>query len=402
MLRRMLLGSFVAASLVVPAAASPAAATAAARDDTRALLQALLEAEHDAGMPGVFAEVRDGRRAWELAAGVADVDTGRPVRPYFRHRVGSITKTFVATTVLQLVGERRLRLDAPIGRYLPDEVPGAVGQEVTVRMLLNHTSGIGNYTGAILATPDDVVRVGQTTYTPQQLIAIGLAMPATNAPGAAWSYSNTNYVILGRLIERLTGGPYSTEISRRILRPLGLRHSYFPGADPRIRGPHSAAYVPWIDGALRDFSVYNMSSAYSAGELISTPQDLNRFYRALLTGRLLRPDLLAQMQTTVPFDPAAPDAGGYGLGLYWVPTPCGRFWGHDGGTVGHVTISWHSADGRRQISLAENMAFYENPAIDEARGQFLLTATCGPQQNTTRAAPAAAPGPLTPDVTLRR
>lgn len=402
MLRRTLLGTLAAVTIVAPAVASPAAATAPPADDTRAQLQDLLEAEHAAGMPGVFAEVRDGRRSIEVAAGVADIDTGRPVRPWLQHRVGSITKTFVATVALQLVGERRLELDAPIGRYLPDEVPGAVGRQVTVRMLLNHTSGIGNYTNAMISTPEDVVRIARTTYTPQQLIRTGLAMPTTNAPGVAWSYSNTNYVILGRLIERLTGRSYSAEITRRILRPLSLRHTYFPGTDPRIRGPHSEAYVPWTDDTLRDFSVFNMSWAHAAGELISTPQDLNRFYRALLAGHLLRHDLLNEMKTTVPMDPATPEIGGYGLGLYWVQMPCGRFWGHDGGTVGHVTLSWHSADGRRQLTLAENLALYENPAIDAARAQFLRAATCGPQQSTARAVTAAVPGPLTPDVRLPR
>jgi D-alanyl-D-alanine carboxypeptidase len=109
------------------------------------VLQQLLDALHAAGMPGTFAQVRAGHRTWNLAAGVADVGTGRPVRPWFRHRVGSITKTFVATTVLQLTGERRVRLDAPIARYLPGVLPGELGRQVTVRMLLNHTSGLGDY-----------------------------------------------------------------------------------------------------------------------------------------------------------------------------------------------------------------------------------------------------------------
>jgi D-alanyl-D-alanine carboxypeptidase len=154
------------------------------------------------------------------------------------------------------------------------------------------------------------------------------------------------------------------------------------------------AYVPWEGGTLRDFDSYNMSWAWAAGELVSTARDLNVFYRALLTGRVLRPELLAEMQTTVPFNPAAPEAGGYGLGLYWMALPCGRVWGHDGGVIGQQTVSWHSADGTRQVSYAQNMAYYqvsptEPHPIDVAMLEFLTTALCGSAQ--TLAAPALPP-----------
>ncbi len=396
MLRRTVLGALAAALLVSPAATGPAIAAPQppAPDGTGALLQQLLDAMHAAGMPGVFAQVRDGSRTWNLAAGVADVDTGRPVRPHFQHRVGSIEKTFVATTILQLAGEHRVRLDAPIGRYLPDVLPGRLSRQVSVRMLLNHTSGLADYEDVLLSGNQAIERLQFRTFTPRELIAIGLSRPPTNAPGERWSYSNTNYIIAGLLIERLTGRPYAREISRRILRPLGLRHTYFPGTNPYIRGPHMAAYVPWPDGTLRDFSVFNMSWAWAAGEMISTAADLNRFYRALLTGRLLGPALLAQMQTTVAVDPGMPEAAGYGLGIAWLATPCGRFWGHGGGVVGQTTNSYHSADGRRQVTQAENLSQYATPGeihpIDPARDAFLGTAVCG-QLAATGDAPAAPP-----------
>src|SRR5205823_4915855 len=119
-------------------------------------------------------------------------------------------------------------LDAPIGRYLPDVVPGDLGERVTVRMVLNHTSGIGNYTEQLIRTPDDLERLRTWTATPRQLVAIGLAMPPTNPPGAEWHYSNTNYIIAGLLVERLTGHRVEAEVGRRILRPLGLHDTYFP------------------------------------------------------------------------------------------------------------------------------------------------------------------------------
>ncbi|GAA2660808.1 serine hydrolase domain-containing protein [Paractinoplanes durhamensis] len=378
MLRRAL--TVLSAFAIMIAPAVPAAAT----DSFGRTLQEQLDAVHAAGMPGVFAEVRDGRRTWTPTSGVTDIATGTPVRDGLRHRVGSITKTFVATTVLQLTAERRIALDAPIGRYLPrDLLPPDLSSRVTVRMLLQHTSGIGNYTNALIKTPDDLITMGKTIYTPEQLVRLGVDAGATNPPGAAWSYSNTNYILAGLIIERVTGHSYESEVSRRVLRPLGLTDTYFEGADPKIRGPHLHAYVPWTDGTLKDFTLYNMTWGWAAGEIVSTARDLDVFYRALLTGRLLKPALLAEMQKTVDENPADPAAGGYGLGLYWVDLPCGRFWGHDGGTVGHQTISWHSADGQRQVTYAHGMAFYDNPAIDEAIGNFLVTAACGDQEVAT-------------------
>jgi D-alanyl-D-alanine carboxypeptidase len=392
---RTVLSGLVALALTGAAAIPSTAAAAAPADETGHRLQTLLDAEVAAGMPGVVAEVRDGRRTWRLAAGTADVTTGLPPRPDMRHRAGSITKTLVATTVLQLAAERRVRLDAPIGRYLPGLVTGDAARGVTVRMLLNHTSGIGNYTNLMLATLEQILGNADAVHRPQELARMGLGMPPTGEPGTAWSYSNTNYVLLGLMIERLTGRPYEAEVTRRILRPLGLRDTYFQGAEPRLRGPHMGAYAP-SDGGLYDFSSYNGTWAWAAGALVSTTADLDRFYRALLTGRLLPPAQLAEMQHTV-------GPLGYGLGLYAVDLPCGRVWGHDGATIGHAMISWHSPDGRRQVTLAENMRFYAPPGevhpIDRARAAFLLTALCGPQAPATARTAGVPPiGPRTADV----
>jgi D-alanyl-D-alanine carboxypeptidase len=401
MYRKTRLGALFSALLVpllavslagAPAAAAPERATVdpAAADAAAGRwgpqLQQLLEAVHTAGMPGVFAEVRDGTRTWAGAAGVADVDTGRPVRPWFMHRVGSITKSFVATTILQLVGEHRVRLDAPIGDYLPGLLPDPLGRQVTVRMLLQHTSGIGNYTDPI-RTYEDIEALRDRTATPLELVAIGLSLPAAFPPGTGWSYSNTNYIIAGLLVERITGRPVADEVGRRILRPLGMRGTYFPGNDPIIRGPHANAYVPWSDGTLRDFSAMNMSWAWAAGALISTPQDLDTFYRALLTGRRCPrrcwPRCAARCRWTRSAD----------HWLFQVPTPCGPVWGHTGGVIGQTTASYHSPDGSRQVTLAENMIFMEpseqQNAVAEAENRFLAVALCGPEAVATPAATAA-------------
>ncbi|MCW6006970.1 beta-lactamase family protein [Micromonospora sp. CPCC 205371] len=333
---------------------------------------------HAAGAPGAFAEARDGGRVWAGATGIANLTNAAPTRPHMRHRVGSITKTFVATTILQLAGERRLGLDDPVGTLLPDVVTGEVGERVTVRMLLNHTSGIGNYTDAIFTTLDTLESVRTITYTPKELVAIALDMPRTGEPGATYSYSNSNYILAGLIIQRLTGNDPAAEITRRILRPLRLTDTYFPGADPTIRRPHAGAYFAAL--GVRDFSTYNMTWAWMAGELISTTSDLNDFYKALFGGKLLSPALLAQMRTTVPFDPSTPESGGYGLGVYFIDTPCGQIWGHDGGVVGQVTVSWHLPDLGRQLTYAQNFSHYqitpELHPIDAASQTFFLTALC--------------------------
>jgi D-alanyl-D-alanine carboxypeptidase len=370
-------GTLLVGSLAVALTAAPALAGSQRDRDQR--LQQRLDADRLSGVPGPFAEVRDGRHVWRGASGVADIVTGRPVHPWFQHRVGNVAKTFVAATVLQLVGERKVALDAPIGRYLPDVVPGPLGQQVTVRMVLGETSGIGNYSDGFFRVPDDLEAMRNRHFTPRELVAIGLAKRPTNAPGAAWAYSNTNYVIAGMLIEKVTGRRYGAEVERRILRPLGLSGTYFPGSERGIRGPHANAYVPWPDDTLRDFTDYDMSWAWAAGEMISTPQDLNRFYQALLTGRVLRNDLLAEMLTTAP---PASEVEGHGLGIYWVRTACGgRMWGQDGSVVGHLTLTLHSPDAKRQVTLAENLNFNNPPGlphpIDNPRQRFLDEATCG-------------------------
>ncbi|MFY1688533.1 serine hydrolase domain-containing protein [Plantactinospora sp. WMMB782] len=383
-----------------PALAGPAAAprTGSGGALPDGALRDALRAISEAGMPGAFAEVRDGRETWRGASGVADIVTGRPVRPDFQHRVGSINKTFVSTALLQLVGERRLVLDAPLHRYLPGLAPAGV----TVRMLLDQTSGINDYDHVLFGSVEGIEKYQHTTIRPRELAAIGLGQQPTNAPGERHSYSNTNYVLAGLLLERITGRPAAVEIGRRVLRPLGLRRTYFPGTDPRIDGPHSAGYVPWVDGSLRDFSVYNMSWAWMAGEIVSTTADLNRFFRALLGGRLLRPAELAQMRRTVPADPANPSGTGYGLGLLTVPLPGGPVWGHDGVVLGHQAISLHSPDGRRQVTVAMNATHYWVPGqpdpIGEALFDFLLTAfgSTSPAAGRRALAGPSGPGPLSP------
>ncbi|BCY11643.1 serine hydrolase [Actinoplanes sp. L3-i22] len=361
-INRLLAGA-VAGLLATGATIAPAAAVTS----SFAELQGLLEAEHAAGMPGLVAEVRVGSAVWGGAAGVADLRTGRPARPGLEHRIGSVTKTFVATTVLQLVAERRVGLDVPVADYLPGVLPADLGARTTVRMLLGHYSGIGDYPDGIFRTEADFEANRHRTFRPAELAAIGLAQPRTGEPGAAYHYSNTDYILAGMLVEKVTGHTVAAEVDRRILRPLRLGHTYFPGTRAGLRGPHDRAYVQMADGLPRDFTDYDMSWGWAAGAMVSTPHDVNVFYRALLAGRLLPPAQLAEMTTGTP----------NGLGLSYAALPCGPAWGHTGTVIGHSTYTFHLADGTRQVTLDENLIQYTAPGIAAARARFIVAALCG-------------------------
>jgi D-alanyl-D-alanine carboxypeptidase len=298
-----------------------------------------------AGAPGVIALVRDGHRTVRAAGGFADLETRRPLRPGDRYRVGSNTKTFVSTVVLQLAGEGRLALTDTVERWLPGLVPG--GETITVRQLLNHTSGLPDY------APDDddsfirqVLADRRRKWTPQELVGIATARPPLFAPGAAWAYSNTGYILLGLIVEAATGHPLATELRRRIFAPLHLRGTTF-ATGPRIVGRHGHGYSRFGARRRYDITALDQSWAGAAGAIVSRARDLARFQHALLGGRLLRGDLLAQMRTTVPVGGQA-----YGLGLIRSRLPCGTFWGHGGETLGYLSYADTRTHPLRQVMIA--------------------------------------------------
>ncbi|MEV0387772.1 serine hydrolase domain-containing protein [Nonomuraea sp. NPDC050643] len=359
----------------------------------RQALQRSLDAVHEAGMYGVYAGVRDGTRTWRGAAGVADLATGRPVRPDLVHRIGSITKVFTAVAVLRQVERGAVELDAPVGRYLPGLLPGERGRKVTVRMLLNHTSHIAEYLplafpSAVEGSPASLDANRFRTFTQEELAGLGLGAPATGEPGTTpGAYSNTNYVLAGLVLEQVTGEDAERHITREVIDRAGLRHTSFPRT-PHIPGPHSKAYTT-LFGTIdppREYSVYDMSWASTAGAITSTMDDLNRFFRALLRGELIGAAQLAEMQKTVVVGSVAAPFR-YGLGIMPLDLPCGRFWGSDGGVFGMGTRSVSSPDGRRQASFGINSTWYqrldENGAIvpspiDTALNAHTVLALCGP------------------------
>ncbi|WP_234382199.1 serine hydrolase domain-containing protein [Streptomyces sp. XY332] len=351
------------ATLTVCAGTATAAPHATARLDPSGLKSAMDDV-HRAGVPGVYGEVRAAGRTWRGASGVADTTTGRPVSADMRHRVGSITKTFTAAAVMQQVEQGRIRLDAPIGGYLPRLVPGERGRRITVRMLLNHTSGIPDYVPYAFPSlqadsPASLDDNRFRQFTPEELIELGLAAPPAGEPGGPTGvYSNTNYLLLGRLLERVTGTTAEEYITRNVIDRAGLRHTAFP-AGARIEGPHSRMYESLyglIDPA-RDYSVYNMSWTGTGAALVSTMEDVNRFYGRLLDGGIVSRSSLTQMQRTVPGRALDGTTIEYGLGLHKVViADCGTFWGHDGTVWGAAMMSLTRADGKRQMSVAVNLA----------------------------------------------
>ena len=392
----VLTGTALVAALAAPAAAAPSGGLDPAQ------LRTSLDAVHEAGMYGIYSQVRDGRSVWSGASGVADVRTGRPVRPGMEHRVGSVSKAFTSAALIQQVRAGRLGLDDPIGRYLPKLVPGERGKAVTVRMLLNHTSGIGDYVASAFPSlarnsGADISRYRFRTLAPTQLARWGLAAQPTQR--GTWSYSNTNYVLAGLILRKVTGTDPQRYITRNVIHRAGLHHTYFPRS-PRIRGPHSGAYES-LYGLLdppKDFSTYDMSWANTAGALVSTMSDLEKFYRALLGGKIVDRAGLAEMQKTVSEGDGT--TARYGLGIYRLHLPCGDFWGHDGAVWGMGTYALSSPDGRRQVALGFNLMKYEridengNPEpskIDDALNAHLATAACGTRPTTRSTGPRLFP-----------
>src|SRR3954466_1936801 len=337
------LGALAVASLL---AATPAAtASAAPHRPDRAQLQHALDAVTGSGAPGAIVLVRDGRHSVRLTSGYEKLATRRPMHASDRFRVGSVTKTFVATVVLQLAGEGRLALEDTVERWLPGLVPG--GADMTIRQLLNHTSGLGDYAddAFVRGIFDDRDRV----WAPSELLALGANHGPVFAPGAGLAYSSTGYIALGLIVQAATGHPLSTELRRRIFVPLRLRSTSL-ATTPRIAGGHAHGYTRYHGGRRPlDISDIGQSFAWAAGAIVSTTDDLARFYRALLDGRLLRRDLLATMRTTVPADEQR-----WGLGLIQTPHRCGSSWGHGGETLGYETHADSRPDGTRQAIVGIN------------------------------------------------
>ncbi|WP_329056113.1 beta-lactamase family protein [Amycolatopsis sp. NBC_01488] len=303
--------------------------------------------------PAALAWVGRPGSATSPVAGSARLDRPVPVPRDGRVRAGSNTKTFTAVVVLQLVAEGKVELDAPIERYLPGLVrgEGIDGTAITVRQLLQHTSGLPNYTEYLGV--ENFQAVQHKFFQPYDLLAAALAHPAKFPPGTKWDYSNTNYLLAGLLIERVTGRPVQEQITQRVIEKAGLRDTYWPQpGDETIQGPHPHGYAlaSSTSAEVVDATELDPSWGWAAGQLISTPSDLAQVSRALLGGKLLAPAQLAEMRKTV--DAPLFPGWQYGLGLFRVPLSCGGvYWGHGGDIDGYETRGGATEDGR-SVGLA--------------------------------------------------
>ncbi|ONI76297.1 alkaline D-peptidase [Actinosynnema sp. ALI-1.44] len=319
------------------------------------LLQDSLQTFIDAGFAGMQVRVRDQRGEWVGSAGVRALGETAPPPADGRFRIGSNTKTFVATVLLQLVAEGKAGLDLPVAGYLPQF---GLDQRITVRMLLQHTSGVFNHTGehyggtampGLPSTGQEWVDNRFHTYQPEELVRFALSKPALFAPGADWNYSSTNYTIAALLIEQITGRSYAEETQRRILRPLGLSGTVVPGARPEIPGPHAHGYYHYQDDGqwkTVDVTRQNPSLLFGGGDMISTTQDLRTFFSALIGGKLLPAPLLTEMRTPHP-------KMNYGLGLFVEDLGDGvTVLRHNGSTIGYGALMYSTPDGSKTLTAA--------------------------------------------------
>jgi D-alanyl-D-alanine carboxypeptidase len=333
-------------------------------------LQKAIQAWVDAGFAGMQLRVHDQQGDWVGSAGVRKLgQTAKPPTngPFW---IGSTTKTFTATLVLQLVAEGKVRLDAPVADYLPKL---GLDRRITVRMLLQHTSGLFNYTGdfnadgtwepGIPGAGKEWVDNRFRSYTPEQLVRVALSKPARFAPGTDQRYANTNYTLALLVIEKVTGHSYADEMQRRILRPLGLRDTLVPGNRTNLPGPHAHGYYRYQDAddqwKVVDVTRQNLSLLAGAGDMISTTQDLQTFISALLGGKLLAAPLLDEMRK-----PEGPLGYGFGLWVQDLGPGCGTIVNHNGsppGGYGALMIS--TPDGSKTLTASVTTG---DAAIDPA------------------------------------
>ena len=323
----------ISLTLAAPAAAKPISLPKLARSLVKG------------GSPGAIVYVRTAKAARAGTAGFADRAAHVSMRAADRYRIASLTKAFVSVIVLQLEAEGKLDIDDPVERWLPGLVPN--GGAITLRELLNHTSGLFDYTedqgfgDALLGSPG-------RTWTPRELLAYAFSHPAWAAPGTEFHYSNTNYILLG-LVAEAAAKPLAQQLQERIFTPLELTSTSLPitiDVDAAfVHGYLSLEGSPLIDVT----TLLSPSYAWAAGGIVSNARDITTFYRALLGGRLLPAAQLTEMKTPVPATHT------YGLGIDTTFTNCGRALGHRGDFVAWRNEVLATPNGKREAVVMVNV-----------------------------------------------
>ncbi|WP_234415418.1 serine hydrolase domain-containing protein [Actinomyces sp. Marseille-P3109] len=357
------------AAAIALGAAGGTASAAPSKDETTHL-KSRAQGLVDAGYPAALAAVSDAKgESAGVAVGKGNLETGQAPPLDGEVRIGSNTKTFVAVVVMQMVQEGKVGLDEPIETYLPGLIKGEGidGSKITVRQLLQHTSGLPEYTDT---TPgrSDIFQIKDHYIPPRDLLDTALGKPAAFEPGTQWAYTNTNYVVLGMLVERVSQRPVGEQIDQRIIKKLGLSHTYFPApGDRSIKGTHPQGYHLSAEGKLEDITEMDPAWAWAAGAMVSTPSELNTFFQAVFDGRLLTQSSIDEMKN------GAVDASSrlgpgtvYGLGLIGRSLTCGgTSWGHGGTIHGYQTNNAVGPDGTAAIfavtALPSAIADQNNP-----------------------------------------
>jgi len=376
-IRKAGIGVTVALGVVAAAAAAgmAVAGPGGSGDPGDVLKSGVTKAHAQSKLPGVIGMVRDGADTRYAKAGWGDRFERKPADPHAKFRIGSNTKSWTATVVLQLEAEGKLSLDDTVDHWLPGVVArnGNDGKHITLRQLLNQTSGLPDY----LKDPRmQAFYVGDVNrnqrWEPRKLVDVATAGKPHFKPGQRWEYSNTNYILAGMVIKAATGHEPAEEVTKRIIRPLGLKHTTYPAADSELHGD-------WLHGytSLRDISFSNVQITGAAGAIVSTAHDLADFDRALFSGKLLPAKQQHELETTVPTDEDHPKGAGYGLGVLRDSTECGEVWTHDGGALGYRSFWASSPDGSRQAVVAGNEYHgTDDDKVDGPLGKALVNAYC--------------------------
>ena len=315
-------------------------------------------------IPGVVTLIeQDGRRV-AVASGHAEIG-GRLARPEDRFWIGSVTKTFVATVVMQLVVQHRLRLDDTVSRYLPGRLQA--GRRIRIRHLLNHSSGLPDY---MLHKPwtTTMYRNPEAVIPARKLISSVAKLPLEYRPGSQATYSNTNYLVLGEILERVTHRSVASLLERRIFTRLGLTATAFESAGRPLPPDEMHGYDIRVSPP-QDVSLHRLGGPWADGAVVSNARDLAVFFGALLRGEIVPPPLVAQMRK--PF----PGSHGNGLGMFKLGSPCGRwFFGNTGGTPGYLTFVAGTRDGSKVYVFAVNGV--DPTAMEQIAGGYLDNLLC--------------------------
>jgi len=323
---------------------------------------AAIEARADevvaAGVPGVALVIQAGDQTIRIARGVEDLATGAPMTPDHHFREGSVAKSILSSIVLQLVDEGRLRLSDTVESLLPGMVAG--NSQATIEQLMRLQSGIYDHVNDPRYLEPYLGGNFEYVYTPLQLLALSNDHPPVFAPGERFMYTNTNYTIIGLIIEKLTGMPLAQVAAQRITRPLGMTQTTMP-LDSDMPSPYAHGYLVGM-GEPMDVTRISASSTFGHGNIVSTASDLNTFYAALVAGKVVNPARLEAMFTP---DPTIDTH--YGMGVWvWDDFPCGAWVGHDGSTAGYDIYSYSRRDGRRQLTVQINSLTGDDKAGGEA------------------------------------